>query len=43
MSEPDRRALNNSLSKMNEVLINEELVKKDCGVLIEYQLPGSSM
>jgi len=43
ISEPERRSFTNSLSKMNEILINEELVKKDCGVLIEYQLPGSSM
>ncbi|UNC92125.1 hypothetical protein [Candidatus Contubernalis alkaliaceticus] len=33
----------NSLSKMNEVLINEELNSVNCGVLIEYHLPQSSM
>lgn len=43
VSDSERRSFSNSLSKMNEVLINEDLVKKDCGVLIEYQLPSSSM
>ena len=42
-SDSEARAFKNSLTKMNEVLINESLVKKDCGVLIEYMLPSSSM
>ncbi len=42
-SDSERRSFSNSLSKMNDILMNEELIKKDCGVLIEYQLPSSSM
>jgi len=42
-SDSERRSFTNSLSRMNDILINEDLVKKDCGVLIEYQLPSSSM
>ncbi len=42
-SDAERRSFSNSLSKMNDVLINEDLVKRDCGILIEYQLPSSSM
>lgn len=43
VAEAERRSWKNSLSKMNEVLLNEKLNEKDCGVLIEYQLPQSSM
>ena len=43
VSDPERRSFQNSLSKMNEVLINEELNSVNCGVLIEYHLPQSSM
>jgi DUF2075 family protein len=39
----ERKALQNSLSKMNEVIINENLTETDCGVLIEYQIPSTSM
>jgi len=42
-SDSEKRSFSNSLSKMNEVLNNENLVNKNCGVLIEYQLPSSSM
>lgn len=42
-SDSERRSFSNSLSKMNDVLVNENLVNKNCGVLIEYQLPSSSM
>jgi DUF2075 family protein len=43
VSDSERRSFRNSLSRMNEILINEKLVKKDCGILVEYQLPSSSM
>ena len=42
-SDSERGAFTNSLSKMNEVLVNENLIKKDCGILVEYMLPSSSM
>ena len=43
VSDSESRSFTNSLSRMNDILINENLVKKDCGILIEYQLPSSSM
>ncbi|HHW49158.1 MAG TPA: DUF2075 domain-containing protein [Clostridiaceae bacterium] len=43
VSDSERHSFQNSLSKMNEVLTNEDLHNKDCGVLIEYKLPQSSM
>lgn len=43
VTDPERHSFQNSLSKMNEVLKNEQLHEKDCGVLIEYNLPQSSM
>ena len=43
VSPAERRSFQNSLSKINEVLINEGLNSVDCGVLLEYHLPQSSM
>lgn len=43
VAQAEKRSWQNSLSKINEVLLNERLNEKDCGVLIEYQLPQSSM
>jgi len=43
VGDAEKRSWRNSLGKINDVLINEKLNLKDCGVLIEYQLPQSSM
>lgn len=43
VGDAEKRSWRNSLGKINDVLINEKLNLKDCGVLIEYQLPQTSM
>lgn len=42
-SDGESRSFKNSLTKMNEILVNESLINKDCGIMIEYMLPSSSM
>ncbi len=42
VSPSERRSWSSSLHYMANVVVNTELNHKDCGVLIEYQLPSTS-